>query len=95
MMTESESVIQAFSVRMTEGPNADCKRSATYSPRSLCEFRSLCMPGECKFVQWRKLIVFDGRGTVAVLNIGFLYSLSAFAVCVTRSVRKEPELNVV
>lgn len=83
MMTESESVIQAFSVRMAEGTNADCKRSATYSLRSLCEFRSVCMPGECKFVQWRKLIVFDGRGTVA------------FAVCVTRSVRKEPELNVV
>jgi hypothetical protein len=35
------------------------------------------MAGDCKFVQLRELIVFDGRGTVGVLNIGLLYALSA------------------
>jgi hypothetical protein len=35
------------------------------------------MPSECKFVPSRELIVFDGRGTVGVLNIGLLGALSA------------------
>ena len=77
MKTESESAIQPFSVRMAEGPNSDSKRSATHSPHRWCEFHSVRMAGECKFVQLRELIVFDGRGTVGVLNIGLLSALSA------------------
>jgi hypothetical protein len=30
------------------------------------------VPGECKFVPLRELIVYDGGGTVGVLNIGML-----------------------
>jgi hypothetical protein len=77
MKTESESAKQAFSVRMAEGPNAVCKRSATHSPNCWCEFHSVRMPDECKVVQLRELIVFDGRSTVGVLNIGLLCVLSA------------------
>ena len=67
MKKESESAIQSFSVRMAEGPNSDCKRSATHSPDCWCEIYGLFMAGECKFVQLRELIVF-GRDTVGVLN---------------------------
>jgi len=62
---------------MAEGRNPDCKRSATLSPHRWCEFHIVRMTVECKFVQLRKLIVFDGRGTVGVLNIGLLCALPA------------------
>jgi hypothetical protein len=60
MKTESESAIQPFSVRMAEGPNSDCKRSATHSPHRWCEFHSVRMAGRCKFVQLRKLFLTGG-----------------------------------
>jgi hypothetical protein len=60
---------------MAEGLNSICKRSATHSPHHWCEFHSVRMAGECKSVQLRGLIVFDGRA-VRVLNIGLLYALS-------------------
>jgi len=80
MKTESESAVQSFSVRMAEGPNSYCKGSATHSPNRWCQFCSVRMAGECKFVQLRELIVFGGRGTVGVLNIGLLHAQSALLV---------------
>jgi hypothetical protein len=77
MKTESESALQSFSVRMAEGPNSDCKRSATRSLNRWCQFYSVRMAGECKFVQLRELIVFGGRDTVGVLNIGLLHAQRA------------------